>query len=75
MGQEEPKRHEHEGSFAEGVEEAEHHPEGEKGDFAEGEEESEHKHEGSFAEGIEDVEHHPEDETKGDFAEGLESED
>jgi hypothetical protein len=75
MGQDEPESHEHEGSFAEGVEEEAHHPEREKGDFAEGEGESEHRHEGSFAEGIEDVEHHPEDETKGDFAEGLESED
>ena len=30
--------HQHEGSFAEGVEESEHHPESEKGDFAEGQE-------------------------------------
>ena len=64
--------HEHEGSFAEGVEESEHHPESDKGDFAEGEEESEHKHEGSFGEGIEESEHHVEDEKKCDFAEGLE---
>ena len=67
--------HEHEGSFGEGVEESEHHPESEKGDFAEGDEESKHRHEGSFAEGVEDVEHHPEDEKKGDFAEVQESED
>jgi len=64
--------HEHEGSFGEGVEESEHHPESEKGDLAEGEEESEHRHEGSFGEGIEESEHHAEDEKKGDFAEGLE---
>jgi hypothetical protein len=71
----ESDRHEHEGSFAEGVEDVEHHPEDEKkGDFAEGVEEREHPHEGSFAEGVEDVEHYPEDEKKGDFAEGIESE-
>ena len=34
-----------------------------------------HEHEGSFAEGIEETEHHPELHTKGDFAEGLDSED
>ncbi len=46
------EKHEHEGSFAEGDEETEHHPEDEKRDFAEGvEEEREHRHEGSFAEG------------------------
>ena len=39
MEREESEKHEHEGSFAEGVEETEHHPEREKGDFAEGEEE------------------------------------
>jgi hypothetical protein len=75
MGNDEPERHEHEGSFAEGIEEIEHHPETEKGDFAEGEEESEHRHEGTFAEGVEEAEHHPELDTKGDFAEGLKSED
>ena len=33
----EPEKHEHEGSFAEGIEEREHHPERDtKGDFAEG---------------------------------------
>ena len=76
MGQDEPEKHKHEGSFAEGVEEEEHHAERDtKGDFAEGEEEREHKHEGSFAEGGEEEEHHPERNTKGDFAEGIESED
>jgi hypothetical protein len=77
MGNDEPERHEHEGSFAEGIEEIEHHPEREKGDFAEGqaEEESEHKPEGTFAEGVEEAERHPELDTKGDFAEGLKSED
>ena len=75
MRNDEPERHEHEGSFAEGIEEIEHHPEREKGDFAEAEEESEHRHEGTFAEGIEETEHHPERHTKGDFAEGLDSED
>jgi len=76
MGQDETEKHEHEGSFAEGIEEVEHHPERDtKGDFAEGEEEREHKHEGSFAEGGEEDEHHPERDTKGDFAEGIESED
>jgi hypothetical protein len=34
-----------------------------------------HDHEGSFAEGVEETEHHPEDHTKGDFAEGVESND
>jgi hypothetical protein len=75
MGHDERDTHEHEGSFAEGVEETEHHPELDKGDFAEGEEEGEHRHEGSFAEGIEETEHRPEDHTKGDFAEGIESND
>jgi hypothetical protein len=37
---------EHEGSFAEGVEESEHHR---KGSFADGESESEHEREGSFS--------------------------
>jgi hypothetical protein len=54
MGHDERDTHDHEGSFAEGVEETERHPElDKKGDFAEGEEESEHRHEGSFAEGVE----------------------
>jgi hypothetical protein len=76
MGHDETEKHEHEGSFAEGGEEIEHHPELDtKGDFAEGEEEGEHRHEGSFAEGVEETEHHPEDHTKGDFAEGVESND
>jgi hypothetical protein len=66
------EKHNHEGSFAEGVEETEHHPEHMKGDFAEGEEEGAHRHEGTFAEGVEETEHHPEDERKGDFAEGIE---
>lgn len=39
MEPEESEKHEHEGSFAEGVEETEHHPEHMKGDFAEGIEE------------------------------------
>ena len=57
---------EHEGSFAEGQEDAEHHPEDEDmGDFAEGQEsEGTHEaghHKGSFAEGQEDEETHPED--------------
>ena len=34
-----------------------------------------HEHEGSFASGGEETEHHPELDTKGDFAEGAESED
>jgi hypothetical protein len=76
MEHEEREKHEHEGSFAEGIEESEHHPERDtKGDFAKGEEEGEHMHEGSFASGAEGPEHHPEDETKGDFAEGIETED
>ena len=37
MGHDERDTHDHEGSFAEGVEETEHHPEDHtKGDFAEG---------------------------------------
>lgn len=37
MEHEEREKHEHEGDFAEGIEETEHHPEDEKkGDFAEG---------------------------------------
>ena len=68
-------KHEHEGSFAEGVEETERHAEDKKGDFAEGEEERKHTHEGTFAEGEEDVEKHPEDEEKGDFAEEIDEED
>lgn len=40
MEHEESEKHEHEGSFAEGIEETEHHPERHpKGDFAEGLEE------------------------------------
>jgi hypothetical protein len=74
MSQEESKKHE--GSFAEGVEDAEQYPEDEeKDDFAEGIEERKHTHEGTFAEGVEDVEKHPEDEKKGDFAEGIEEKD
>ncbi|HVC40693.1 MAG TPA: hypothetical protein VND54_01815 [Candidatus Saccharimonadales bacterium] len=69
--------HGHQGSFATGQEETEHHPEraAEEGDFATGEEHAKPAHEGSFAEGQEDVEHHPElPENKGDFAEGQEEE-
>jgi hypothetical protein len=76
MDNEEREKHEHEGTFAEGVEETEHHPERDtKGDFAKGEEMREHRHEGTFAEGVEETEHHPERERKGDFAEGIEEED
>lgn len=67
--------HEHEGSFAEGQEETEHHPEREAhSDFAGEGEGSQHRHEGSFAEGEEETEHHPESEHRGTFAEGLEDE-
>ncbi|MDQ6880087.1 MAG: hypothetical protein M3082_20785 [Candidatus Dormibacteraeota bacterium] len=67
----------HEGSFAEGVEDIEKHPEdSNKGDFAKGQEKDpashEHRHEGSFATGEEVVEHHPETRSKGDFAKGQE---
>ena len=58
---------EHEGSFAEGQEDAEHHQE------SEGTHEAGH-HKGSFAEGQEDEETHPEDKDVGDFAEGQEEE-
>ncbi len=76
MGEGESEKHEAEGSFAEGDEDAEQYPEdAEKGDFAEGVEERKHTHEGTFAEGDEDVEKHPEDEEKGDFAEGIEAND
>jgi hypothetical protein len=75
MEGQESEKHEHEGSFAEGIEETEHHAEDTEGDFAEGGEEREHRHEGSFAGGGEETEHHPEDEKKGDFAEGIEAED
>jgi hypothetical protein len=63
----------HEGSFATGQEETEHHPEtSPPGEFAEGQEHREHVHEGTFAEGQEDEEHHPEGGRHGDFAEGQE---
>jgi hypothetical protein len=63
--------HAHEGSFAEGQEREEHHPEQERrGEFAE--EHEEHQHEGSFGAGQETEEHHPEGERHGDFAEGQE---
>jgi hypothetical protein len=62
--------HHHEGSFAEGEETEEHHPEEEKGSFAEGQEEEMHRHEGDFAEGQEEEERHPEDSTHGDFSRG-----
>jgi hypothetical protein len=64
--------HAHEGTFAEGQEREEHHPEQERrGEFAEehaGDEE--HQHEGSFAAGQEREEHHPEGGRHGDFGEG-----
>jgi hypothetical protein len=69
--------HTHEGTFATGQEETEHHPENpeESEDFAEGQEEHKHAHEGSFAEGEETPELHPERPgTKRDFAEGQEEE-
>jgi hypothetical protein len=65
----EDEKHDHEGSFAEGQEREEHHPEREeRGRFADDMEE--HRHEGTFAEGQEGEEHHPEREQHGDFAEG-----
>jgi hypothetical protein len=68
MGEE----HEHEGTFAEGQEREEHHPEREaRGRFADDMEE--HRHEGTFAEGQERDEHHAERERHGDFAEGQET--
>jgi hypothetical protein len=65
--------HEHEGSFAEGEEQEEHHPEEEKRDFAEGQEEEEHEHEGTFAAGQEETPRHPEGGRHGDFARGEEA--
>jgi hypothetical protein len=65
--------HEHEGSFAEGEEREEHHPEEEKRDFAEGQEDEHHEHEGTFAEGQEGDERHPEGGPHGDFARGEKS--
>jgi hypothetical protein len=65
------EEHEHEGTFAEGVERDEHHPEREgKGRFARRGEEGGHVHEGAFAEGVEREEHHAESERRGRFAEG-----
>jgi hypothetical protein len=74
MGHEEDA---HEGTFAEGQAEEDHHPEREgHGDFAEGlERRPDHQHEGTFAEGQAEDEHHPEREDHGDFAEGVERED
>jgi hypothetical protein len=71
MGHEEDA---HQGTFAEGQSEEEHHPEREdRRDFAEGvEERPEHRHEGTFAEGQAEEEYHPEREEPGDFAEGVE---
>jgi hypothetical protein len=69
------EKHRHEGSFSEGVEEGERHPEreGAKRDFAEGvEQEAEHTHEGTFGTGAEESEHHPEREPRRTFAEGVE---
>lgn len=63
--------HAHEGTFAEGQEREEHHPEHERrGEFAE--DADEHQHEGTFAEGQEREEHHPEASRHGDYAEGQE---
>ena len=64
--------HTHEGSFATGQEETEHHPErsAERDDFAEGQEGHKHTHEGSFAEGQEDHTHTHTHE--GSFADGQE---
>jgi hypothetical protein len=65
------EEHDHEGTFAEGQEQVEHHPERERrGGFAE--EHDEHQHEGTFATGQERDEHHPEHGRHGDFAEGQE---
>jgi len=65
------EEHVHEGSFAEGQEREEHHPEREhRGEFAD--EGGEHQHEGSFATGQEREEHHPEAGRHGDYAEGQE---
>jgi hypothetical protein len=71
--------HRHEGTFAEGQEVTEHHPEASThGDFAEGEEElgadvdPEHVHRGGFAEG-QDRGRHPEDEPQPDFGRGQDS--
>ena len=72
------EEHEHKGSFAEGQEVREHHPEVEReGDFAEGQEEVDHpaggaEHTGTFAEGEADEGHH--EAPAGDFAEGVEQE-
>ena len=67
----EDEKHEHEGSFAEGQERDDHHPEREgRGRFAE--DETEHRHEGTFGSGQEREEHHAEREQHGDFAEGQE---
>ena len=65
------EEHTHEGTFADGQEREEHHPEAEqRGEFAE--EHAGHQHEGTFAEGQEEEEHHPEGSRHGDFAEGQE---
>jgi len=72
------EEHEHKGSFAEGQEEREHHPESEhEGDFAEGQEVEVPAAEravntGTFAQGEADREHH--EERAGDLAEGAEQE-
>jgi hypothetical protein len=74
--EEEHEEHRHEGTFAEGQETVEHHPEeAPKSRFARGQREKpgpEHWHEGEFAEGQETVDHHPEVDRGGDFAEGQE---
>jgi hypothetical protein len=68
MGDEE---HAQEGTFAEGQERDENHPEQERrGEFAE--EHDEHQHEGTFAAGQEAERRHPEGGRHGDFAEGQE---
>ena len=64
--------HEHEGSFASGLDAPERHPEHErKGRFADAPDEREHVHEGSFAEGQETTEHHSEHEERGRFGTGA----
>ena len=66
--------HHHEGGFAEGQAREEHHPEDERGAFAQAPDRPDHDHEGSFAEGQEQAERHREDEQHGDFAKGQERE-
>ena len=73
------EEHEHRGSYGEGQEEREHHPEREaRGDFAEGQERADHdpdevERRGTFAEGT--AERPRLDRPEGDFAEGAELDD